>query len=214
MLFNSHYYRQVNIICKFKQKYQCLSLPPPAGVHWSISETPTQHSIFPGLKNSVTHLPMFKVYFTIGVDAVLTGKSSIAFGLILGLSFFNKLDMNPSQVKVSAVSKCTELRIIWEALSSQAWSLTWRHLSYHDADTKAAQILGGQHKYLPVEVYIGWDDAYDTCWWHNQLDLFSLNRLYNYEASVAIFNNHMIYGNEKTLLMRNWHCVGWPGIRF
>ena len=153
-MLNSHYLRQVNIIFKFKQKYQCLL-------------------------------------------------------------FFNKLDMNPSQVKVSSVSKCTELRIISEALSSQVWSLTWRHLPYHDVDAQEAQTLGGQHKYLPVEAYIGWDDAYDTCWSHNQLDLFSLNRLYIYEASVAIFNSsYMIYGDEKTLLMRNWHCVGWPGIRF
>ena len=38
----------------------------------------------------------------------------IAFGLILGLSFFNKLDMNPAQVNVSSVSKCIELRIISE----------------------------------------------------------------------------------------------------
>ena len=165
-MLNAHYLRQVNIICKFKQKYQCVSLPA-AGVHWSISETPTQHSICSGLGNSVTHLPMFMVCFTIGVDVVLTGKSSIAFGLLLGWSFFNKLHM-----KVSAVSKCNELRIISEALSSQVWSLTWRHPSYHDVDAQEAQTLGGQHKYLPVEAYIGWDGAYDTCWWHNPLCFF------------------------------------------
>ena len=65
------------------------------------------------------HFPMF-ICFTIGVDAVLSMKSGmtliIAFGLILGLSsFFNKLDINPAQVEVSSVSKCTELRMISEA---------------------------------------------------------------------------------------------------
>ena len=68
---------------------------------------------------SVTHFPMFMVCFTIGVDAVLSVKSGmtpiITFRLILGLSFFNKLDMNPAQVKVSSVSKCIELRITPEA---------------------------------------------------------------------------------------------------
>ena len=83
----------------------------------------------------------------------------IAFGLILGLSFFNKLDMNPAQVNVSSVSKCIELRIISEVWSSQVCSLTWRHLSCHDADAQEVQTLGGQHKYLPVE-RLGW------CMWY------------------------------------------------
>ena len=74
----------------------------------------------------------------------------ITFGLILGLSSFNKLDMNPAQVKVSSVSKCIELRIISEALSSQVCFLTWCHLSCHDVDAQA-QTLGGQHTYLLVE---------------------------------------------------------------
>ena len=74
----------------------------------------------------------------------------IAFGLILGLSFFNKLDINHAQV--SSVSKCIDLRIISDARSSQVSSLTWRHLSCHDVDAQEVQTLGGgQHKYLLVE---------------------------------------------------------------
>ena len=129
----------------------------------------------------------------------------IAFGLILGLSLFlNKLDINPAQVKVSCVSKCTEMRMISEACSSQVCSLTWRHLSCHDVDAQEAQTLWGQHNYLPVEK-LGWLD---------QPYLFSLNPLYM--QPVLQFSTHhiMIYDNEKTLLMKNWHCVGWPGIRF
>ena len=49
---------------------------------------------------------MFMVCFIISVDAGLSRKSGmipiIAFGLILGISFSNKLDMNPAQVKVSS----------------------------------------------------------------------------------------------------------------
>ena len=68
----------------------------------------------------------------------------IAFGLISGLSsFFINLDMNPAQVKVSSVIKCTDLRMISETWSSQVYSLTWRHLSCHDVDAQEAQIFGG-----------------------------------------------------------------------
>ena len=79
----------------------------------------------------------------------------ITFGLILGLSFFNKLDMNPTQVTVSSVSKSIELRIMSEAWSSQVCYLTWRHPFCHDVDAQEVQTLGGQHIYLPVK-RLGW----------------------------------------------------------
>ena len=156
------------------------------------------------------------ICFTIGVDAVLSRKSGmtliIAFGLILGLSsFFNKLDTNPSQVEVSSVSKCTELRMISEAWLNQVYSLTWCHLFCHDVWThKKLRLWEGN---INICRWRDWDNAYDTWWWLNQLYLFSLNPLYM-QPVLPFSTHHMIYGNGKTPLMRNWHCVGWPGIIF
>ena len=145
--------------------------------------------ICPGLRNSVTHFLIF-ICFTIGIDAVLSRMSGmtlkIAFGLILGLSLFlYKLDINPAQVKVSCVSKCTELRMISEAWSSQVCSLTWRHLSCHDVDAQEAQTLWGQHNYLPVEK-LGWCIWYMLMTWPTVFVLFESSI---YAASVAIFNS-------------------------